>query len=189
MTAHAPTAKLSLLARSLSAGAAAASCGPAMGPCLIDTGSYHIVVPDGDAQHGAVLLLHGFGSSGEGALRNTGMVRVLLDRGYAVIAPDGQQITGRDGRSWDFLSSSPAKRNDTTFIKAVADDAVARFHLNRDKMLLAGFSLGGSMVSYIACTEPNAFAAFAPVAGSFWEPQPSACAGPRALDAHARLAG
>ncbi len=34
------------------------------------------------------------------------------------------------------------------------------------------------MTSYIACAEPDLFTAFAPVAGSFWRPHPTECAGP-----------
>ena len=63
--------------------------------------------------------------------------------------------------------------------------SAARFAIDRDHILLAGFSIGGSMTSYIACEDPGAFAAYAPVAGSFWRPHPAACAGPvRLLHTH-----
>jgi polyhydroxybutyrate depolymerase len=34
------------------------------------------------------------------------------------------------------------------------------------------------MTSYLACKDPEAFAAYAPVSGSFWRPEPSQCEGP-----------
>jgi polyhydroxybutyrate depolymerase len=69
----------------------------------------------------------------------------------------------------------------------VADDAAAKYNLKRDDMLLAGFSIGGSMTSYVACAAPNAFAAYAPMAGSFWRPHPRSCAGPvRLLHTHGK---
>lgn len=34
------------------------------------------------------------------------------------------------------------------------------------------------MTSYVACARPEAFAAYAPLAGSFWRPHPDSCAGP-----------
>lgn len=34
------------------------------------------------------------------------------------------------------------------------------------------------MVHYVACKTPDAFAAYAPVAGSFWRPHPTECAAP-----------
>jgi polyhydroxybutyrate depolymerase len=111
----------------------------------------------------------------------------MLGRGYAVIAPDGQTRETGQGRSWDFHPDRPATRDETAFLIAVADDAAARFGLDREAMLLAGFSIGGSMTSYVACQAPDAFAAYAPVAGSFWRPHPDACAGPvRLLHTHGR---
>lgn len=156
-----------------------AGCNGDPAPCQMPDGTYHIVLPEGAAgPHPAVLLLHGFGGAGEGFVRKGGMAQVFLDRGYAVIAPDGQPRETGKGRSWDFHPDRPATRDETAFLIAVADDAAAKYGLNRDKMLLAGFSIGGSMTSYVACRMPSAFAAYAPVAGSFWRPHPATCAGP-----------
>ncbi|MCU0826200.1 MAG: prolyl oligopeptidase family serine peptidase [Tabrizicola sp.] len=163
-----------------------ADCNGAPEPCQLPDGTYHIVVPENaTAPIPAILLLHGYGGEGLGTIRNTGMVSQMLQRGYAVIAPDGQPRDGGAGRSWDFHPDRPATRNETAFLIAVAEDATARFGLDRDRMLLAGFSIGGSMASYVACQEPRAFAAYAPVAGSFWRPHPARCAGPvRLLHTH-----
>ncbi len=162
-----------------------AACVNDPAPCAIAGGTYHIALPEGGERHPAVVFLHGYGGSGEGVLRLEGMVGALLDRGYAVIAPDGQPREGRDGRSWDFHPDRPRTRDDIAFLAAVADDAAARFGLSRDRMMLAGFSIGGSMTSYLACSTPDAFAAYAPVAGSFWQSLPESCAGPvRLLHVH-----
>ncbi|MBA3909353.1 MAG: polyhydroxybutyrate depolymerase [Rhodobacter sp.] len=172
---------------------AKAGCGPAAEACSLPGGSYQLALPEGAGPFPAVVFLHGYGGTGSGTMSNTGMVQTLLARGYAVIAPDGQAMThgdgddngGGNGRSWDFLPDRPATRDEVAFIKSVADDAAARFDLDRQRMLLAGFSIGGSMVSYLACKDPQAFAAYAPVAGSFWQPEPTACAGPvRLLQTH-----
>ena len=155
---------------------AQADCGATPRPCRVPGGAYHVVLAETPGP--AVVFLHGFGGSGAGSLRNTGMVDALVARGYAVIAPDGQPRAGRDGLSWDFHPERPARRDEGAFIGAVADDAAARFGLDRGAMLLAGFSIGGSLVSYIACATPGAFAAYVPVAGSFWRPHPRRCTGP-----------
>ena len=170
----------------LLAGAAMADCNGDAGPCRIAGGTYHIVLPQGAAAPlPAILLLHGYGGEGVGSIRNRGMVDLMLSRGYAVIAPDGQPRDRGNGRSWDFIPGQPATRDEVAFLMAVADDAAATYGLNRDQMLLAGFSIGGSMVSYVACAQPGAFAAYAPVAGSFWRPHPTGCAGPvRLLHTH-----
>lgn len=171
---------LGLLAQTAQAG-----CGPDPAPCTLSGGTYHIALPDGPPPHPAVLLLHGYGGSGAGSIGNRGMVDTFRARGYAVIAPDGQPMPDRRGRTWDFHPDRPATRDEIAFLKGVADDAATRFGLSRDQMLLAGFSIGGSMTSYLACASPSAFAAYAPVAGSFWRPHPTTCAGPvRLLHTH-----
>ncbi len=156
--------------------AAFADCGPQQGPCTIPTGTYHAVLPP-QAGAPAVLFLHGWGGDGMGALTNRGMVDALIARGYAVIAVDGSPREGRNGRGWNFRADHRG-RDDVAFAAAVADDAATRFGLDRDHMILAGFSVGGSMVSYTACATPDAFYAYAPISGSFWRPHPAACAGP-----------
>lgn len=174
------------LALALLGTAATADCNGLPGACVVDGGSYHLVLPEGATGHlPAILFLHGYGGDGAGTLRNTSMVDRFLHRGYAVIAPDGQPRETGPGRSWDFHPDRPARRDEIAFLIAVADDAAARYGLDRDRMLLAGFSIGGSMTSYLACAEPGAFAAYAPVAGSFWRPLPETCAGPvRLLHTH-----
>jgi polyhydroxybutyrate depolymerase len=176
------------------AGIARAGCGPDAAPCDLAGGSYEIELPDGasapTASPPSVMFVHGHGSSGEGTMKNRGMVDALLARGYAVIAPSGSAMAGRDGRYWSFRPGAvradrPAARDDIAFLAAVRDDAATRFGLDRGRMLLAGFSVGGSMVSYLACATPDAFAAYAPVSGGFWRPHPEGCAGPvRLLHTH-----
>ncbi len=179
------------VAMALGASVAFAACGDAPGPCSVPGGTYHIALPEGAmGPVPAILFLHGYGGDGLGSIRMTGMVDLVLRRGYAVIAPDGQPRRTGKGRSWDFHPDRPATRDETAFLIAVADDAAARFGLDRNAMLLAGFSIGGSMTSYVACRAPEAFAAYAPVAGSFWRPHPAACAGPvRLLHTHGKADG
>ena len=58
------------------------------------------------------------------------------------------------------------------------DDAVARFDIDRKRVLVSGFSIGASLTWYLACRQPDLGAAFAPVAGNFWRPHPAKCEGP-----------
>ncbi|ETX16347.1 polyhydroxybutyrate depolymerase [Roseivivax halodurans JCM 10272] len=156
-----------------------AACGAEEGACEIPGGTYHVELPDeGDDGAPALMFLHGWGSSGEGTLTMRGVVGAALARGYAIIAPDGIPRQGRSGRTWAFHPERPQPRDEIAFLQAVRDDAAERFGLDPERMLLAGFSIGGSMTSYLACAEPDAFAAYAPVSGSFWRPHPEACAGP-----------
>lgn len=164
---------------------AVAGCGPDAGPCKLEagdaSGTYHVALPSGQAPANgwpAVVFLHGFGGEGKGVMTMRHMVDVAQKRGYAVIAPDGTKRQGGSGLSWLFHPQYRGGRDEGAFIGAAADDAAGRFGLDRDKFVLAGFSLGAIMTSYIACETPERFSAYAPIAGNFWEPLPKTCAAP-----------
>lgn len=155
-------------------------------PCPVDDRAYYIAMPDGaDAPVPAVVYLHGAGGSGAGALRNSGMVAAFHARGFAVIAPDGVTRKGRNGRGWGFHPTSGRQMDEVAYLTAVRDDATDRFSLDPNRIVLTGFSIGGSMAAYSACLAPDAFAAYAPVGGNFWRPHPTECQGPvRMLHTH-----
>ena len=161
---------------------AQAGCGVDAEVCGIENGSYHIVLPEGiaagDPGYPALMFLHGWGASGQSTLNMREVVETALARGYAVIAPDGTSREGRDGRGWGFHPERPGPRDEIGFLNAVRADAAARHGVDADRVVLGGFSIGGSMVSYLACAQPDAFAAYVPVAGAFWHPYPLECAGP-----------
>lgn len=161
----------------LCAGAAWASeCGLDVA-CEIDGGSYHAVAPE-TKPVGAVMFLHGYRGTGKGTIANDGLVREILGRGYAVVAPSGMPAhAGAPGGRWNGTASSDW-RDDTDFLQRAAEDAAERFDLPRDRMIAAGFSGGGMMVWRLACDAPDSFAAFAPVSGLLWRPLPPECAGP-----------
>jgi polyhydroxybutyrate depolymerase len=167
------------LGAALSGAPASAGCGATPDACRIDGGSYHIVLPpDAHGALPALVFLHGWGASGEAMLNMPGLVETAVARGYAVIAPDGTPREGRNGYGWGFSPERPGPRDEIAFLKAVRDDAVARHGIDGARVVLGGFSIGGSMTSYLACAEPDAFAAYVPVAGAFWHPLPAGCAGP-----------
>ena len=161
-----------------------AECGDIWDACEVDEGAYLIALPDGDIK-GSIMFLHGFGGSGKGSVGQS-WVKDALARGYAVIGPDGTvRDTGRPARRWSFHPDWPAQRDEVAFLTSVRDDAAERFDLDADKMVLGGFSIGGSMTSYLACAAPEAFDAYLPVSGGFWRPHPTECVGPvRLLHTH-----
>lgn len=164
----------------LSAGAARAlDCGGDTRPCRIASGEYHIAVPDGWQGGPAVIFLHGYGGTGAKVIRNTDLVKRFTGRGYAVIAPTA--LPWRDGKPADWALRDgwlTYPRNDVRFIRDVLADAVARATLDPDRVLLTGFSRGGSMVWEVACLTPSLVRGYAPIAGGFWLPATGDCAGP-----------
>ena len=95
-------------------------------------------------------------------------VKDALARGYAVIGPDGlKRETGNQPRAWSFHPDWRQQRDEVAFLTSVRDDAASRFDLDADSMALGGFSIGGSMTSYFACSAPDVFHAYLPVSGGF----------------------
>lgn len=157
--------------------------------CTVPLGSYHVALPAraaGDTVP-AVLFFHGYGGSGLGAIRNAGMIGRFIRRGYAVIAPNGIAPDGvTDGvpdsgarTNWTLPGGRDTGRDDVAFTLQLVDDAIGRFNLDPQRVLVTGFSKGGSFVWHLACTQGDRFRAYAPIAGAFWEPLPASCdAGP-----------
>nr|WP_259959013.1 PHB depolymerase family esterase [Leisingera caerulea] len=164
---------------------AAAACGAAPEACAVQDGRYHIVLPEASAVPvPVVMFLHGYGGSGAQVLKNKSLVKGVTQRGYALIAPEGRKRGGTGPQSWGFGPFDDG-RDEGAFFAAVLADASARFGTSGAQTVLAGFSAGAFMVHYLACRDPEAFAAYAPVSGAFWRPQPEACAGPvRLLQVH-----
>lgn len=157
----------------------ALACGGPGAPCEAPGGGiYHAALPEGAEAPPVLVFLHGFGGRGEGVIRNRGLLKPVLARGYAVIAPQGLPFReGRKGGAWNAFANRD-RRDDVAFLGRVIDDAAARFGLDRDRVLLGGFSGGGMMTWRVACDAPDLAAAYAPIAGLLWRPLPEACAGP-----------
>lgn len=169
-----------MLAAASSAGPARAdaACGGAV-PCATPHGVYAVALPPGDGGGAlpALVFFHGYGGSGRGAIADPTIVGPAIARGYAVIAPEG--LSGPDGQrsNWSAPGSAETGRDDVAFAREVVADATRRFGLDPARVLISGFSKGGSFVWHLACTEGRRYAAYAPVAGSFWRPLPEDCPG------------
>ncbi|MEX0340557.1 MAG: PHB depolymerase family esterase [Arenibacterium sp.] len=168
------------------ASTAKAECAGQPGACELADGEYHILLPEIPATNRPVVLfLHGAGGNGSTTISNRRLTEPLRARGYAVIAPTGSRsFQGRDNTNWVFYPGWDG-RDEVGFLVRVLEDAAERFNLDAERAVLAGFSAGGFMVNYLACARPDAFSAYAPVAGGFWRPNPVNCAGPvRMLHTH-----
>ncbi|MHA3978411.1 CE1 family esterase [Halovulum sp. GXIMD14794] len=171
-----------LIATALPSGAQ--DCGQDGPACEVPLGSYRMAIPEGEPPASgwpALLFYHGAGGTGARTLSNTGMVDTFLDHGFAVIAPDGLPRPGsRFGPGWSFHPEREKLRDEAQFTRQLIDDAARRHRVDRDRVLMSGFSIGGSLVWYLACEDPSLARAYAPVAGAFWRPHPVTedCAGP-----------
>ena len=125
------------------------------------------------------MFFHGAGGSGAAVLSDQALTHAFLEAGYVVIGPVGLVRPNNSfGTGWSFHPGWPQQRDELAFTKEVLEDATRRFSIDRDRVLLTGFSIGGSLIWYMACKEPALAAAYAPIAGGFWRPLPTSCAGP-----------
>jgi polyhydroxybutyrate depolymerase len=154
----------------------ATDCGTPESPCEVDGGKYFVALPEDADTQGAVIWLHGAGGSGAKAA-SRGFANRFTARGYVLIAPQGD-ISMLSHSDWSVNDGIDWPRDDVVFLNAVRADAVRRFGLDPDRVLLAGFSRGGSMVWDTACRVPEFARGFAAVSGSFWEPMVETCVAP-----------
>lgn len=150
--------------------------------CEVALGSYFAAVPAGvpGVKRPMVVFFHGGGGWGTRIFDiRADMAKAFTDRGYVVVAPNGKQRPGsKFGPGWAFIPQFPPHRDDLAFAREVIADAHSRFNTDPDRVLMTGYSIGGSLTTYLACKEPTVAAAYAPVAGGFWNPPPEDCAGP-----------
>ena len=155
-------------------------CGAPATPCSVASGTYFAATPpwhEGDPLRPAVLFLHGAGGSGASAIADPVLAGPIVARGYALLAPNGSARPDRDGAYWS-LGARPPVRDEDGFLEQILADAAPRFHLDRSRVFVTGFSMGAGLVWQLACRNPAAFAAYGPIAGGFWNGSPKACAGP-----------
>lgn len=166
----------------LLAAPAAWACG-AYSDCRLGDRSYRISLPEGAAVPvGAVIWAHGYRGSAEGVMRNTSLRKMVHARGLALIAAQGV------GGTWD-LPNGPRTPDSTgaaefAYFDAVIVDAQTRFGIDPQRLLASGFSAGGMMVWNLACAQPDVFAGFVPISGTFWRGPPPDCATPVASLIH-----
>ncbi|MEJ1937214.1 PHB depolymerase family esterase, partial [Nostoc sp. NIES-2111] len=149
-------------------------------PCAVEGGEYLVRAPkgwDGQRPLPAVVFLHGYAASAEGIMQDEALGRLMSEAGVLLVAPQGLAPPDGGERGWSLPVFSGRERDDVAFLGRVVDDVGRRYPLDRARLLGAGFSLGGSMLWYVACRAPGTFAAYAPVAGAFWVPEPGTCAG------------
>ena len=154
----------------------AQACGPDT-DCEINDGHYRIRMPDGDAK-GAIVFAHGYRGSAQGTMNNKSLARLADRLGVALIA-----IKSYD-QDWT-IAGAPSQgtrpeRDEVAYVGRVVDDAVGRFDLDPDRFIASGFSAGGMLVWTLACHDSDRFAAFVPLSGTFWQPEPTKCTSPPA---------
>jgi polyhydroxybutyrate depolymerase len=140
--------------------------------CVIPSGTYRIVMPEGvNGPVGALVFAHGYRGSAAGTMKNAGLIRMATDRGMAFIALDAL------GGDWA-LPNAPGhaveERDEMAYLDAVIADA-AQFGVDPQRTVITGFSAGGMFVWNAICDRGDAYGGYIPYSGTFWQGPPDHC--------------
>lgn len=130
-----------------------------------------------NAPTGILLMLHGYGSTGEDFRLLTKTDAEANARGYAIVYPTGAP-TPEDPTSANGWNSGigVSSSDDIGFLRALARWLQERYGLSRNETYAAGFSNGGFMMYRIALEGQDEFAAVAGVAAmmpeAMWAARP-----------------
>lgn len=166
--------RLALLIFALLAGSSTAglACGSSS-PCRVKDGRYLVRPPagwDGTSRLPMIVHFPGYQMTADDMMHDKDALAVFDRLGILVVAAEAR------GLVWNLPAfGEPRQRNEFAYISAVLDDVEKRFPIDTMRVLASGFSLGGSMVWYMACEGPRRFTAFAAFSGAFWVPEPKAC--------------
>ncbi len=140
-------------------------------PYLLDTQitkrlrlPYLLALPDGydkdpARQYPLIVSLHGAGERGDD-------LQALPLHGIPRIVREGAPLT-----PFPFITLCPQCAQDTTWrdhmdeVRALLDATVAEYRVDRSRIYLTGYSMGGSAIWDWAADEPKRFAAIVPICG------------------------
>jgi polyhydroxybutyrate depolymerase len=116
-----------------------------------------------------VLLLHGYGASGNIQELYFNLKAETDPRGYIFAAPDG--LVDPDGkRYWNATNACcdfvPTNVDDSTYLSTVIDQIKARYNVDPKRVYLVGHSNGGFMSYRMACDHADQIAAIVSLAGA-----------------------
>ena len=133
--------------------------------------------PAGDGPHPAIIAFHGWGAS---ALDLLGLAPYVADGQFLMLCPQGPiEVPIGPLRGYGWYPITMGAQPDAAEVQRAADDAggfvsaaLERYPIQRRKLVLLGFSQGGSIVYDLALRSPERFAAI--VAISSWFPEQAA---------------
>lgn len=162
---------------------AAVACGPDT-KCMVGDRHYYVAMPaghDGRTPVGGIVFSHGMQGTAKGVMGNETLRGIASDLGVALIAVKSI------GEDWS-LPNGPRNvapvKGTFRYFDAVVRDATRRFAVDPNRLLATGYSAGGMMTWNLVCERPRMFAAFAPMAGTFWKDPPKRCKKPVAHVLH-----
>ncbi len=130
-----------------------------------------------------VLVFHGAGGSGAGALDRDGWAALADRERCVVVAPDGLPAAPRrpanfleNPRVWNSGQLRPlsprARIDDVAFVRSMLDDLTGCLKVDPDRVFATGHSNGAGLTFLLGAKLSDRLAAIAPVASHCWQPDP-----------------
>jgi poly(hydroxyalkanoate) depolymerase family esterase len=107
-----------------------------------------------------VYVIHGFNMSGQQEVQLTQMNKVADTAKFIVVYPNALK-NGSNQQSWDLSGA-----NDYAYILSLIDTVEGRYHIDRKRVYVSGFSQGGFFSFNLGCRYADVIAAIAPVSGT-----------------------
>jgi polyhydroxybutyrate depolymerase len=119
-----------------------------------------------------LLVLHGYGATGQIQANYFGFVRLAQDEGFLLLAPDGTPERGSGSRFWNATDAccdfGGAGIDDVAYLTGLVREVEAEYNVDPRRIYVIGHSNGGFMANRLACDAPGLFAAAFSLAGAFW---------------------
>lgn len=160
----------------LLAGAAQAGPPPDAGararPAVLQARPYRLVVPERLARPATlVVLLHGYGSSGQVADGYFKLSQLAQQEGFALATPEGT-LDGRGLRFWNATNAccnrDGREVDDVGYLAALIDEVAALHGIDAGRVFVIGHSNGGFMAHRLACERAERVAGIVSFAGATW---------------------
>lgn len=150
----------------------ALACGPDS-DCALGDRHYRIYEPPTIKHPGAIIFAHGYRGNAAGIMKSKGF-RAMADRlGVRLVS------TKSYSQDWRIPGVPERPKNDGQreydYFAALKSTLATQHGIDTEKTLFTGFSAGGMMVWQLACFRGDTFGAYAPIAGTFWSPNPNSC--------------
>lgn len=135
--------------------------------------TYAAHVPEGDGPFPTVVLLHGWGANAHDLL---GFAPFLHGGQALVLCPQGQVSIpiGRAMRGYGWFHLVPGQppnpeefQRGADALRAFVDQAIERYPVDRERIVVMGFSQGGTMAYDLALRDPGRYAGMAALASWF----------------------
>ena len=137
-------------------------------------GEIPVTVPSG--YNGAeetplIILLHGYGSTGERQDSYLGFSRIANKYGFLLVAPTGtRESSGRQSTFWNATSAccnfQEPSIDDNAYIMGIIERMKAEYNVNSNRVYLVGHSNGGFMSYQLAYNNSESIAAIVSLAGA-----------------------